>query len=238
MLGVWLVQGAARPRRRVVVLKRDECRGRRCSSRAPRRAAPSSTATSPRRARRRAIGEYEVDTVFHLAAQTIVGTANRSPLSTFESNMRGTWLLLEACRHHGRGAHGRRRVRQGLRAQRRAALHRGASALQPLYPYDVSKAWTDLITRSYWHTYGLPVAVTRFANIYGGGDPNPSRLVPEAVSAALAGRRPVIRSDGTPERDLPLRGGRGRRPTWRSAARSTTTAGVRGEAFNAGGGPP
>jgi CDP-glucose 4,6-dehydratase len=79
--------------------------------------------------------------------------------------------------------------------------YREDAALQPIYPYDVSKAATDLIARSYWHTYGVPTATTRFANIYGGGDRNPSRLIPEAVAAVLGGRAPVIRSDGTPERD-------------------------------------
>jgi CDP-glucose 4,6-dehydratase len=106
--------------------------------------------------------------------------------------------------------------------------------LQPLYPYDVSKACTDLITRSYWHTFGVPVAVTRFANIYGGGDLNPSRLVPEAVAAALAGRAPVIRSDGTPERDFLY--------VEDAAAAYLAIAdalpGAGGEAFNAGGDEP
>lgn len=149
----------------------------------------------------RLLSEYEVDTVFHLAAQAIVGIANRSPLSTFETNIRGTWTLLEACRHNGvarvvvaasdkaYGVHDRLPYSEDF-------------ALQPRYPYDVSKAATDMIARSYWHTFELPVAVTRFANLYGGGDLNLSRLVPEAVLAAIEGRRPVIRSDGTPERDF------------------------------------
>jgi CDP-glucose 4,6-dehydratase len=149
----------------------------------------------------RAVGEQEVDTVFHLAAQTIVGTANRSPLATFESNVRGTWTLLEACRLQG--------VQRVVVAASDKAY--GASAtlpyreehpLDPRYPYDVSKAATDMIARSYWHSFRLPVAVTRFANLYGGGDLNRSRLIPEAIVAALAGRPPVIRSDGTPERDF------------------------------------
>ncbi len=188
----------------------------------------------------RALGEHEVDTVFHLAAQTIVGTANRSPLGTFESNIRGTWILLEACRLRG--------VQRVVVAASDKAY--GASAtlpyteempLDPRYPYDVSKAATDLIARSYWHTFGLPVAVTRFANLYGGGDLNRSRLIPEAVGAALAGRAPVIRSDGSPERDflyvedavaayLLLADALDESDPARPAAR--------GEAFNAGGGAP
>ena len=94
------------------------------------------------------------------------------------------------------------------------------SALQPVFPYDVSKAATDLIARSYWHTYGLPVAVTRFANLYGGGDRNFSRLIPETVTAVLDGRRPVIRSDGSPERDFLYVEDAARAPTSRSPMRS------------------
>lgn len=149
----------------------------------------------------RAIGEHECDTVFHLAAQTIVGTANRSPVSTFETNIRGTWLLMDACREHG--------VERTVVAASDKAYgahetlpYREDFALQPRYPYDVSKACTDLIARSYWHTYGVPVAVTRLANIYGGGDLNRSRLLPEAITAVQRGRRPVVRSDGSPERDF------------------------------------
>jgi CDP-glucose 4,6-dehydratase len=148
----------------------------------------------------RALGEYEIDSVFHLAAQTIVGVANRSPVSTFEANIRGTWTVLEACRRVGVG-----RVVVAASDKSYGAHdelpYREEFALQPLYPYDVSKAATDMIARSYWHTFELPVAVTRFANIYGGGDVNLSRLVPECVMAALQGRSPVIRSDGTLERD-------------------------------------
>lgn len=148
----------------------------------------------------RALNEYEVDTVFHLAAQTIVGIANRSPLSTFETNIRGTWTLLEACR-----ALGVQRVVVAA-SDKAYGIHdqlpyREEFALQPRYPYDVSKAATDMIARSYWHTFGLPVAVTRFANLFGGGDLNLSRLVPEAALAVIEGRPPVIRSDGTLERD-------------------------------------
>jgi len=148
----------------------------------------------------RALAEYDVDTVFHLAAQPIVGIANTAPLSTFETNIRGTWTVLEACRHLA--------VRRVVVAASDKAYgvhdrlpYREEFPLQPLYPYDVSKAATDMIARSYWHTFELPVAVTRFANLYGGGDLNLSRLVPEAALAAIAGRRPVIRSDGTLERD-------------------------------------
>jgi CDP-glucose 4,6-dehydratase len=148
----------------------------------------------------RTLNEYEVDTVFHLAAQTIVGIANRSPLSTFETNIRGTWTLLEACR-----AINVQRVVVAA-SDKAYGIHedlpyREEFAFQPRYPYDVSKAATDMIARSYWHTFELPVAVTRFANLFGGGDLNLSRLVPEAALAVIEGRPPVIRSDGTLERD-------------------------------------
>ncbi|HEY1566065.1 MAG TPA: GDP-mannose 4,6-dehydratase [Solirubrobacteraceae bacterium] len=149
----------------------------------------------------RALSEYEVSSVFHLAAQTLVGTANQAPRPTFETNVRGTWMLLEACR-----AHGTRSVvvasSDKAYGRQQELPYRETQPLAPTFPYDVSKAAADLIARSYWHTFGLPVAVTRFANLYGGGDTNRSRLVPEAVGAALAGRAPVIRSDGSPERDF------------------------------------
>lgn len=148
----------------------------------------------------RTLAEYEVGTVFHLAAQTLVGVARAAPVSTFETNIRGTWTVLEACR--------RTQVAQVVVAASDKAYgphdqlpYREDHALQPRYPYDVSKAAVDMIARSYWHSYGLPVAVTRFANLYGGGDFNRSRLIPETARAALSGRRPVIRSDGTLERD-------------------------------------
>ena len=124
------------------------------------------------------------------------------------SNVRGTWTLLEACLAGG--------VERVVVASSDKAYgahdelpYREDFALQPTAPYEASKAAADLIARSYWHSYGLPVAVTRFANIYGGGDLNFSRLVPEAVSAALDGRAPVLRSDGSPGARLPLRRGRG-----------------------------
>jgi CDP-glucose 4,6-dehydratase len=202
LLGSWLTKGLLDRGARVTVLKRD--------------VVVSSALTLEGTEQRvnvvngdicdgplmeRALGEYEVDVVFHLAAQTIVPIANRSPLSTFETNVRGTWTLLEACRRLDVG-------RVVVAASDKAyGIHdelpyREEFALQPRYPYDVSKAATDLIARSYWHTYGLPVAVTRFANLYGGGDLNMSRLVPEAALAAIEGRRPVIRSDGSLERDF------------------------------------
>ena len=149
----------------------------------------------------RTLAEYAVDGVFHLAAQTLVGVAARAPRSTFETNVRGTWMVLEACREQTVGSVV---VASSDKAYGRHAQlpYTEAAALAPIYPYDVSKAAAELIARSYWHTFGLPVAVTRLANVYGGGDQNRSRLIPEAIGAALNGRSPIIRSDGSPERDF------------------------------------
>ena len=149
----------------------------------------------------RVLNEHEVGEVFHLAAQTIVGTANRSPLGTWEANVRGTWCLLEACRTLGS-------VQRVVVASSDKAYgsheelpYREDFPLDPDFPYDVSKACADLIARSYAATYGLRVAVTRLANVYGPGDLNWSRIVPDTARALARGERPVIRSDGTPERD-------------------------------------
>ncbi|CAN5167269.1 GDP-mannose 4,6-dehydratase [soil metagenome] len=153
----------------------------------------------------RVLNEHAVTTVFHLAAQTIVSTANRSPLSTFDTNIRGTYVLLEACRAVGVVGNA---VEAVVVASSDKAYgshdelpYREDFALQPRFPYDVSKACTDMLARSYAYTYDLPVAVTRMANIYGGGDVNWSRIVPDTARALARGDRPVIRSDGTPERD-------------------------------------
>ncbi len=183
----------------------------------------------------RTLSEYEVGSVFHLAAQTLVLTANRSPRSTFETNVRGTWMLLEACRGHGVSSV---IVASSDKAYGRQAQlpYREHQPLAPTFPYDVSKAAADLIARSYWHTFGMPVAVTRLANLYGGGDTNRSRLVPEAVAAALSGRAPVIRSDGSPERDfLYVQDAVGAYLAIWSALLAGRGS---GEAFNAGGGRP
>jgi CDP-glucose 4,6-dehydratase len=183
----------------------------------------------------RVLAEYEVDSVFHLAAQTLVGVANRAPRSTFETNVRGTWMLLEACREQAVGAVVVASSDKAYGPQPQLP-YRESQPLAPRFPYDASKAAADLIARSYWHTFGLPVAVTRFANLYGGGDLNRSRLVPEAIGAALAGRAPVIRSDGSPERDFLYveDAVAAYLAIW---AQLLEGAGG-GEAFNAGGGEP
>lgn len=149
----------------------------------------------------RTLGEFEIDTVFHLAAQTIVGIANRNPVSTFESNIQGTWALLEAARRSPA-------VRQIVIASSDKAYgdqqvlpYDEDAPLEGRHPYDVSKSCADLIAQTYAKSYDLPVAVTRCGNFYGGGDLNWSRIVPGTVRALLAGQRPVIRSDGSLIRD-------------------------------------
>lgn len=150
----------------------------------------------------RALNEYEVDTIFHLGAQTIVGTASRSPLSTFESNIKGTWVLLEAARQLG-GRIERVIVASSDKAygEHETLPYTEEAPLVGRFPYDVSKSCADLISLSYFHSFRLPVAVTRCGNLYGGGDLNFNRLVPGTIRSALLGRSPVIRSDGSFVRD-------------------------------------
>jgi len=150
----------------------------------------------------RALNEYEIDSVFHLGAQTIVGTAARSPLSTFESNIKGTWTLLEACRLNPRlierivvassdkayGAHDR-------------LPYTETTPLVGRFPYDVSKSCADLLGQAYGITYELPVVITRCGNLYGGGDLNFNRLIPGTIRSVLEGTSPIVRSDGTFVRD-------------------------------------
>ena len=149
----------------------------------------------------RVLGEYEVDTVIHLAAQTIVPIANRNPISTFETNIGGTWALLEACRRSPK-------VRQLVLASSDKAYgeqddlpYSEHTPLQGRHPYDVSKSCADLIAQAYAVSYGLPVVITRCGNFYGGGDLNWNRVVPGTVRSVLRGQPPVIRSDGSPVRD-------------------------------------
>jgi CDP-glucose 4,6-dehydratase len=149
----------------------------------------------------RVLGEYEIDTVIHLAAQTIVGIANRNPVSTFKTNIGGTWALLEACRRSPT-------VKQIVVASSDKAYgehkqlpYNEDAPLTGRHPYDVSKSCADLIAQSYAATYDLPVAVTRCGNFYGGGDLNWNRIVPGTIRSVLRGQRPVIRSDGKFVRD-------------------------------------
>jgi CDP-glucose 4,6-dehydratase len=149
----------------------------------------------------RIINEYEIDTVFHLAAQTIVTIANRNPISTFKSNIEGTWNVLEASR---RAPLVKRIVvasSDKAYGDQKDLPYSEKAPLQGRHPYDVSKSCADLICRSYFETYGLPVCTTRCGNFYGGGDLNFNRIVPGTIRSVLHNQRPVIRSDGTFLRD-------------------------------------
>lgn len=149
----------------------------------------------------RLLGEYEIDTVFHLAAQTIVPIANRNPVSTFETNIQGTWSLLEAARRSPK-------IKQMIMASSDKAYgeveqlpYTEETPLAGKYPYDVSKSCADLIAQSYANTYELPVVVTRCGNFYGGGDLNWNRIVPSVIRSVTRNQRPVIRSNGQSIRD-------------------------------------
>lgn len=180
----------------------------------------------------RILNEYSIDSCFHLAAQALVQVASKSPLSTFESNIKGTWNILEACRNT-------KSIERVVVASSDKAYgvqkklpYTEETPLMGLYPYDASKACADILARSYFVSFGLPVTVTRNANTYGGGDLNFSRIIPDAICCILQGKEFIIRSDGRPERDymyvedavsgyLVLAGEIGRK-------------GVSGEAFNFG----
>ncbi len=149
----------------------------------------------------RALGEYEIETVFHLAAQTIVGIANKSPLSTFETNIKGTWCLLEAARRCGRSPHVVVASSDKAYGEQKVLPYTEETPLEGRHPYDVSKSCTDLLSLSYFHSFRLPVCVTRCGNFYGGGDLNWNRIVPGTIRSVLRHQRPVIRSDGTFIRD-------------------------------------
>lgn len=181
----------------------------------------------------RVLNEYEIDSIFHLGAQTIVGTASRSALSTFESNIKGTWVLLEAARQlmpriervvvassdKAYGAHERLPYTED-------------AALQGRFPYDVSKSCADLIAQSYYFSHALPVTVTRCGNLYGGGDLNFNRLIPGTIRSALMDESPVVRSDGSFIRDYFYV--RDAVEAYLTLGEQLPAAGITGEAFNFG----
>lgn len=175
---------------------------------------------------------HRIDTIFHLAAQTLVGVANRDPVATFETNIKGTWVLLEAARQDPT-------VKRVVVASSEKAYgaqpelpYREDAPLQGQHPYDVSKSCADLIARTYAHTYDLPVAVSRCSNLYGGGDLNWNRIVPGTIRSVLRGERPIVRSDGSHKRNYiyiqdTVRG-------YLMIAEKMAEPAVRGEAFNFG----
>jgi len=232
LLGGWLTQRLLDRGARVVALVRDwvpECE-------LVRRGQLEHVSVvrgdiTDRDALERALGEFEVQTVFHLAAQAIVGIANRNPVSTFESNVQGTWNLLEACRRSplvtaiivasSDKAYGTHTV----------LPFREDMALQGRHPYEVSKSCADLISQAYAVTYDLPVGITRCGNFYGGGDLNWNRVVPGTIRSILRRERPVIRSDGQYIRDY-FYVEDGAAATMLLAERLTADRALRGKAFN------
>ncbi len=202
-VGSWLVKALIRKGARVVVLVRDlDHQSELVRSGAIRRVTVVNGCLEDYASLERAVNEHEVEVVFHLGAQAIVGAALRNPLPTFEANVRGTYNLLEACRVHA-GL-----VKAVVVASSDKAYgdhddlpYTENHGLIGRHPYDVSKSCTDLITTSYHHTYETPVTIARCGNIYGGGDLNWSRIIPATVRSFLNRERPVLRSDGTMVRD-------------------------------------
>ena len=184
----------------------------------------------------RLLNEYNIDTVFHIAAQAIVLSANKSPLSTFESNIKGTWNILEACRLD-------RDVKRIVIAssdkaygQQEKLPYTEESPLIGYFPYDASKACADILARSYFKTYNLALAITRNANTYGPADMNFSRIVPDTIKSIIEDKQPVIRSDGSPERDYMFI--KDSVSAYLTVAENLHRKEVVGEAFNFGSGAP
>jgi CDP-glucose 4,6-dehydratase len=202
LLGGWLVQALSARGAYVVAIVRDTVpRSRFVAERIVDRVVTVRGDVTDYLLVERVLAEYEIECVFHLAAQAIVTIANRAPLSTFETNVRGTWTVLEACRRVPT-------VKRVVVASSDKAYgdhdvlpYDESAPLQGRYPYDVSKSAADLIARSYWHTFQLRVLVTRCGNLFGGGDLNWNRIVPGTIRSVLYGEPPVIRSDGRLVRD-------------------------------------
>lgn len=203
LVGSWLTKTLVEKKARVVALVRDQDpQSELFRSKLVQKVTVVNGSLEEMDSIERAINENEIETVFHLGAQTIVGTALRNPLSTFEANIRGTYQLLEICRRH------QSLVKRIVVASSDKAY--GTSPILPYteempligkHPYDVSKSCTDLLAMSYYHTYDLPIVIARCGNIYGGGDLNWSRIVPGTIRSFLGGISPEIRSDGTFSRD-------------------------------------
>jgi CDP-glucose 4,6-dehydratase len=178
----------------------------------------------------RIINEYEIDTVFHLAAQTIVTLANRNPISTFKANIEGTWNILEACRRSSSVSRIVVASSDKAYGDQPVLPYDEKTPLEGRHPYDVSKSCADLICRAYFETYNLPVCLTRCGNFYGGGDLNFNRIIPGTIQSVFHHRRPVIRSDGSPKRDyFYIRDGV---EAYLHLAQKMDNKKIRGEAFN------
>jgi CDP-glucose 4,6-dehydratase len=202
ILGGWLTQALVRRGDTVACLVRDEVPGSNFHRLGlDRKVATVRGALECYEDVARAVNEYEVETVYHLGAQAIVTVGNRDPISTFESNIKGSWNVLEACRRH-------KLLKRLIFASSDKAYgdldtlpYTEDMPLRGSHPYDASKSCADLLAQSYLTSYKLPVAIVRCGNLYGGGDLNFNRIIPGTIQSVLAGKRPVIRSDGKPLRD-------------------------------------
>jgi CDP-glucose 4,6-dehydratase len=184
----------------------------------------------------RAINEYEVDTVIHLAAQAIVGVANRNPMGTFEANIKGTWCLLEACRRNPKVTRVVIASSDKAYGDHEKLPYNEDAALQGKHPYDVSKSCADLIAHTYHNTYKTPVCITRCGNLFGPGDLNFSRIIPGTIQSVLRNERPIIRSDGSPMRDYVFV--KDIVSAYLILAEKMTDASIHGRGFNFGTGEP
>ena len=232
IIGSWLVKHLLARGAYVVALVRDaDPQSELCRSGDIRRVSVVNGALEDLWTLERAINEHKVETVFHLGAQTIVGTAHRFPLPTFEANIRGSYNLLEACRLHRDMVH-RVVIASSDKAygEQPNLPYTEDMPLIGRYPYEVSKSCADLIAQAYHHAYGLPVAIARCGNAYGGGDLNWSRIVPGTIRSLLKGERPIIRSDGTYIRDYIYVKDVAR--AYMRLAEGLEDKRVRGEAFN------
>lgn len=202
LLGSWLTESLADAGARVVGLIRDEVpRSRLVEQGTVNRINSVSGQVEDYALLERTLNEYQVQTVFHLAAQTIVGIANQSPLSTFETNVRGTWNLLEACRRTSWVTEVVVASSDKAYGEHQQLPYDETTPLAGMHPYDVSKTCADLLAQAYYKTYSLPVTITRFGNLFGPGDSNFNRLIPGTIRSVIRGENPVIRSDGQSTRD-------------------------------------
>lgn len=203
LLGGWLVEALLQRKANVTCLVRDWVpRSRAVESGLLARANAVRGSLEDYELILRTLNEYEIDSVFHVGAQTIVGTAARSPRSTFEGNVRGTWNILDACRECPKLVE-RVVIASSDKAygEHSSLPYREDTPLQGRFPYDVSKSCTDLIALSYFHTYGVPVSITRCGNLFGGGDLNFNRLIPGTIRSAMLDESLIVRSDGKFVRD-------------------------------------
>lgn len=202
LVGGWLVKKLLSNEADVIVLLRDWVPGSQLiHSNELSRTTVVRGDLSDSRFLERVLAEYEVQSVIHLAAQTIVPIANRNPLSTFESNIAGTWNLLEACRQIKTLSSVVVASSDKAYGDAPVLPYKEDMPLSAIYPYDVSKACADMISLSYAKTFGVPVAITRCGNFFGGGDLNWNRIIPGTIRSILRGQQPIIRSDGTLIRD-------------------------------------